>query len=418
MRKMTSDIVIIGGGAAGMFAAAAASDYGAKVILFEKNEHVGRKLGITGKGRCNLTNNCSVNEVISNIPNNGRFLFSALNAFTPDDTMLFFERIGVKLKTERGNRVFPVSDKAAEVVSALRKYIIARGVSIVNEAVTDIDISEGMVMGVFTENTYAGCKNIIIATGGLSYPKTGSTGDGYRFAKKAGHTVTYLKPSLVPLVEKGHICAKMQGLSLKNVKLYVYNQNDKLIYSDFGEMLFTHFGISGPLVLSASSHMRDFKNNNYYVKIDLKPALDEKKLDLRILRDFEKFSNRDFENSLFELLPKKMIPVAVEMSGVPGNIKVNSITKQQRSDLLSVIKGFRIDISGPRGIEEAIITSGGVCVKEIDPSNMASKLVSGLYFAGEILDVDAYTGGFNLQIAWSTAYVSGCDAALNSLSET
>lgn len=417
MRKMMSDIVIVGGGAAGMFAAAIASELGSKVTLFERNKYLGRKLGITGKGRCNLTNNCSSKEVIENTPKNGRFLYSALDSFSPEDTMRFFERLGVRLKTERGGRVFPVSDKAAQVVSALRDYIVKQNVKIINQRVTDIEISDGSITAVNTEDLSVECKAVIIATGGLSYPATGSTGDGYKFAQKAGHTISEPVPSLVPLREAGNVCEKLQGLSLKNVQLKVFNSKNKLIFSDFGEMLFTHFGLSGPIILSASSHMRDFKNQKYYAKIDLKPALDEKKLDQRIVRDFEKYSNRDFENSLSDLLPRKMIPVVVELSGISPYQKVNSVTKEQRSKLVSLLKGFQVDILGPYSIESAIITSGGVNTKEVNPSTMESRLVSGLYFAGEVLDVDAYTGGFNLQIAWSTAYTAAISAAMKILSD-
>jgi len=417
MKTVTCDIAIVGGGAAGMFAAAIASELGARVTLFEKNEYLGRKLGITGKGRCNITNASTVKEIIENVPNNGRFLFSALNAFTPEDTMAFFEKIGVPLKTERGGRVFPVSDKAPQVVSMLRKYILSNNVRVINEKVTEINITDGCVTGVTTKDTVAQCKRVIVATGGLSYPITGSTGDGYEFAESAGHTVTDLSPSLVPLETEGAVCQAMQGLSLKNVSLKILNQKGKTVYSDFGEMLFTHFGISGPLVLSASSHMRDYANDRYTAEIDLKPALDDKKLDTRILRDFEKFANRDFENSLSELLPSKMIPVMVHLSGIAPDKKVNSITKEERAKLLHLIKHFTVEIKGPRPIDDAIITSGGVSIKEITPSTMESKLVSGLYFAGEVLDVDAYTGGYNLQIAWSTAYAAATDAAYGALSE-
>ena len=417
MRKMNSDLVIIGGGAAGMFAAAVACSYGIDITLFERNEYLGRKLGITGKGRCNITNNTSVKEMIENIPGNGRFLYSALNNFTPSDTMEFFEGLGVKLKTERGARVFPESDKASEVVSALRNFILSHGVRVINERVSDVRHEE-CGFSVNTAETEMHCKRVIISTGGLSYPRTGSTGDGYEFAKSFGHTVTELRGSLVPLEEKGEICSKMQGLSLKNVKLSILDSNGRIVFSDFGEMLFTHFGISGPLVLSASAHMRDFKNQRYYAKIDLKPALDEKKLDLRILRDFEKYANRDFENSLVDLLPRKMIPVIVELSGIPPETKVNSVTKEQRRRLLTLIKEFTVEISGPCPIDSAIVTSGGVSLKEIVPQTMESKLVPGLYFAGEILDVDAYTGGYNLQIAWSTAYAAANAAASEILSDS
>lgn len=389
-----------------MLASAMAAESGMKVIVFERGKDTGKKLRITGKGRCNLTNNCSANKVVENIPTNGKFLFGAVNRFSPADVMELFENLGVPLKTERGNRVFPVSDKAEDIVDALRKYMSDMGVKTVHERVLSIDTKDGQICGVKTESGYCECRYIILCTGGISYPGTGSTGDGYRMAEKLGHVIVKPKASLVPLVSKQNFCAEMQGLALKNVHITVYDKNDKAIYEDFGEMLFTHFGVSGPIILSASSHMRDFENNKYYMKIDLKPALDEKKLDVRILRDFEEFANRDFINSLGKLLNRKMIPVVVKLSGIPENIKVNSITKAQRMKLLKILKEFRIDIEGPRPIAEAIITSGGVNVKDINPSTMESKIVQGLYFAGEIIDADAYTGGFNLQIAWSTAYTA------------
>lgn len=389
-----------------MLASAVAAESGMRVLLFEPGRETGRKLRITGKGRCNLTNNCSAREVIENIPTNGKFLYGAVNRFTPAEVMELFENLGVPLKTERGNRVFPQSDSALDIVNALRRYMADMGVKIVNERVIQIDCEEGKVKGVKTDRGYYGGRYIILCTGGLSYPGTGSTGDGYRIAEKLGHKIIKPKASLVPLVSKQDFCAEMQGLTLKNVKITVYDKSDKQIYEDFGEMLFTHFGISGPLILSASSHMRDFEKNRYYIKIDLKPALDEKKLDTRILRDFEKFLNRDFINALGGLLNRKMIPVVVKLTGIPEETKVHSITREQRMKLVEVLKGMRIDIDKPRPVAEAIVTSGGVDVRDINPSTMESKLVEGLYFAGEIIDADAYTGGFNLQIAWSTAYTA------------
>ena len=410
MKATKTELAVIGGGAAGMFAAVVASGYGVNITLFERNEYLGRKLGITGKGRCNITNNGSVSKMIENIPGDGRFLYSALNAFSPSDTIEYFKSLGVKLKTERGGRVFPESDKASEVVNALRKAISSGGVSTINERVLSVfPNDEGF--SVKTNLRQVDAKAVIIATGGLSYPRTGSTGDGYKFAESNGHTITQLRPSLVPLVTESNICSRMQGLALKNVRMTVIDASGKELFSDLGELLFTHFGLSGPLVLSASAHMRNFKDNKYCVKIDLKPALDEKKLDLRLLRDFEKFSNRDFENSLSELLPRKMIPVIVELSGIAGTTKVNSITREQRKALLTLLKDFRINITGPRSIDEAIITAGGVSLKEVNPATMESKIVPGLYFAGEILDLDAYTGGYNLQIAWSTAHAAATAAA-------
>ncbi len=409
--KNMSDLIVIGGGAAGLFAAGTVASYGRSVTLIERNSKVGRKLGITGKGRCNVTNNCSVQTVIENIPTNPRFMYSALNLFSPEDTMRFFERQGVPLKTERGGRVFPQSDRAADIVNGLRAFCRKNGVEIVTASARELIFENGWVTGIKTDSSDFYAKKVLLCTGGKSYPATGSTGDGYIMAQKLGHTIVKPKGSLVPLEICGDICGRMQGFALKNVKLYVLNSKGKVIYDDFGEMLFTHFGVSGPIVLSASSHMRDFDKEHYSLRIDLKPALDEKKLDARILRDFEKFSNREFANSLGELAGRSMIPVLVELSGIPPEQRVNSITKQQRQELVKLFKEFMLEVKGPRPIEEAIVTSGGVSVKEIDPKTMESKLVKGLYFAGEIIDVDAYTGGFNLQIAWSTAYTAAVSIA-------
>ncbi len=403
---MKSDVVVIGGGAAGMFAAGTAACRGADVILLEPNDMLGKKLRITGKGRCNVTNNCSEKDVIANIPGNGKFLYSALYGFGPADVMAFFESRGVPLKTERGNRVFPVSDSAADIVNALRGYLKSSGVRVKKARAAGI-AGDGAVSGVKTASgEIIHCSGAILCTGGASYPLTGSTGDGYRMAEKLGHRIISPKPSLVPLETYGDECGRMQGLSLRNVRLTVLTSRGRTVYREQGELLFTHFGLSGPLVLSASAHMRDFENEKYRCEIDLKPALDEKKLDARILRDFEKFSNRDFRNALDELESRLMIPVLVEKSGIPPETKVHSVTKEQRRRLLELFKAFPIDIKGPRPIKEAIITAGGVDVKEINPSTMESKLFPGLYFAGEIIDTDAYTGGFNLQIAWSTAYAA------------
>lgn len=406
------DVIIIGGGAAGLMAAVECAKRGRKTVVFDKNETAGRKLRITGKGRCNLTNNCSADEVIAAVPGNGRFLFGCVNGFTPQDTMSFFEGLGVKLKTERGRRVFPVSDDANEVADALYGAVIKSGATYIKERVQEVLVEAGSVKGVRTARGEYACESVLVACGGASYPGTGSNGDGYKLAEKLGHTVTTVRASLVPLVEAGELCAKMQGLSLKNTGLIVRDnksgkQGGKVIYSDFGELLFTHFGLSGPVVLSASAHMRDMERGRYTVLLDLKPALDERKLDARLLRDFEENKNKQFQNSLTDLLPKKMIPVVLELSGIPPEKQVNSITKEERQRLLRLLKEFSIEVEGFRPISEAIVTSGGVSTKEINPRDMQSKLVQGLHFAGEVIDVDAYTGGFNLQIAFSTGFAAG-----------
>jgi len=405
------DIVVIGGGAAGMLASSVAAGQGAKVLLLEQNDRLGKKLSITGKGRCNVTNDCPVSEVLSNIPTGGRFLHSAMNGFTPRDTMMFFESLGAPLKTERGNRVFPESDKASDIVNALRRSIDKSGAVHKKCRALGVKTENGRVSEVLTEEGAIGCRAAILATGGLSYSETGSTGDGYRMARALGHTVTPLRGSLTPLEAQPELCSRMQGLTLKNVKLSVFDGGKKPIYEDLGELLLTHFGLSGPLILTASAHMRDFSGRYYHIHIDLKPGLDEKKLDLRILRDFEKYRNRDFANALGDLLNRLMIPVIVERSGIYPEAKVNSITREQRLGLVRLIKAFRIDIDRPRPVEEAIVTSGGVATKEINPKTMESKIVPGLFFAGEIIDADAYTGGFNLQIAWSSAFAAAKAAA-------
>ena len=405
MTKLSADAVVIGGGAAGMMCSLVAAQRGLDVILLEPNKTLGRKLRITGKGRCNVTNNCDIKDFLTNIPGDGRFLYSALNRLSPRETMQFFESLGLPLKTERGNRVFPVSDNANDVAGTLARNLERSGVRHIRESAKHIITENGEVTGVKTNSGVISCRAAVICTGGLSYPLTGSTGAGYKMARELGHSIAPCRPSLVPLESDDEYCAQMQGFSLKNVTLSAY-ENDKLIFRELGEMLFTHFGVSGPLVLSASSHMRNFGSAKYRLSIDLKPALDEKKLDARLLRDFEKYANRDFANSLCDLAGKTMIPVLVELSGIPAEEKVNSITRQQRHDLLRLFQEVPISISGPRPIDEAIVTSGGVLTKEINPRTMESKLVSGLYFAGEVMDIDAYTGGFNLQIAWSTAYVA------------
>lgn len=404
---MTSEVIVIGGGASGAFAALISARMGRKVILFEKNERIGRKLRITGKGRCNLTNNCSGDELMNNIPVNPRFLYSAFSAFSPQDTMNFFEELGVPLKTERGKRVFPVSDKADDIADALGKALKKAGVRIIHESVKHILTDDNICTGVITsDGKEYNAQSVLLATGGKSYPLTGSTGDGYIMAKELGHTITNIYPSLVPLVIKEKFCSDMMGLSLRNVALKLFDQN-KLIFSEQGEMLFTHFGVSGPLILSASSHIRDMQSGRYTISIDLKPALTLQQLDKRIQRDFSENQNRDFINAVRNLLPAKMIPVAVKLSGIPENKKANSITKEERLHFAELLKNFTLTVRDFRPVDEAIITSGGISVKEINPKTMESRLVPGLFFAGEIIDVDAYTGGFNLQIAFSTAYSAG-----------
>ena len=403
------DVIIIGGGAAGLLAAGVCAKQGKRVLLIEKNKILGKKLLITGKGRCNVTNNCNIETFISSVPANARFLYSAISKLTPKDTIDFFENLGLRLKTERGNRVFPESDRSHDVVNTLVKYVKDNNCEIINETVKKLIINEEKeIEGVITgENRKYYSKSVILATGGKSYPATGSTGDGFIFAKKVGHTIIELKPSLVPLVSKETWCKEIQGLSLRNIKIYVKdNDSGKIIYEDFGEMIFTHFGISGPVILSASSHMRKMKDNKYSVIIDLKPALTEKQLDLRIQRDFKENLNKNFSNALNKLLPSSIIPVIISLCLINENTKINQITKSKRRNLVKTIKNLQINIKSFRPIEEAIITSGGINIKEIEPKTMQSKLIKGLFFAGEIIDVDAYTGGFNLQIAFSTAYTA------------
>ena len=409
---MSKEIVVVGGGAAGMMAAISAAEKGARVTLLEPNERLGKKLNITGKGRCNVTNDAGLEELLANTPKNGKFLYSAFSRFDGRDAKAFFEGLGVPLKTERGNRVFPVSDRAFDISGALERRLKALKVVLRRDRAVSLDIRDGVVCGVSGEKGGYPAEAVILATGGVSYPATGSTGEGHRLAAEAGHTVTPLQGSLVPLREQGNDCARMQGLSLRNVSLTVF-ENEKKIYSDFGEMLFTHFGLSGPLVLSASAHMRRFEKKSYRIEIDLKPALDEQQLDKRLLSDFAKYANSDFCNALDDLLPQKLIPVAVERSGIPPHQKVHEITREQRKELLRVLKHFSVPIAGLRPVTDAIVTSGGVKVGEIDPKTMESKIVKGLYFSGELIDVDAYTGGFNLQIAWATGRAAGFAAAEN-----
>ena len=401
---MNIDVIVIGGGPAGMFAAITAADNGEKVLLLESNDRLGKKLLITGKGRCNVTNNCSVETVLQNIPRNGRFLYSALEKCSPSHVIDFFEKGGCPLKTERGNRVFPVSDKSQSVLACLQDRLRRLSVKILAERAEEILAEEGAVTGVRTAKGVYRSGRVILATGGLSYPTTGSTGDGYRMAAKLGHTVVPAEGSLVPLETAGDLCQRMQGLSLRNVGVKLVNGQGKTLFTDFGELLFTHFGLSGPTVLSASAHL---KGEGCKLLLDLKPALDEQKLNDRILRDLDTYKNRTMENALTDLLPRSMIPVVLDVLQVAPQMQANSFTKQQRRALVDLLKAFPLEITGKRPVAEAIITSGGIKVSEIDPKTMESKVVSGLYFAGEIIDCDAYTGGFNLQIAWSTAYAAG-----------
>lgn len=408
---MSKKVIIIGAGAAGLMAAGVAGKLGAEVVLIEKNPQPGKKLNITGKGRCNVTNNCDADELMKNIPKNSRFMYSAFSAFSPQDTMAFFENLGVMLKTERGYRVFPESDNAHDITDALVRFAKMNGAKIIHDTVVQIKTENGNVCGVKTVSGEFSCDSVIVATGGVSYPLTGSTGDGYAFARECGHTVTEPQGSLVPLVGETDLCKSAQGLTLKNITLTAKNAQGKVLFSELGEMLFTHFGISGPLALSASAHMRDFENERYHVCLDLKPGLLHEKLEERILRDVEEKKNKDIQNLLRGLLPARMINIVLKKAGIDGETKANAMTREMRRCLRDTLKELRIDIDGKRPVSEAIITSGGVNVKEINPKTMESKIVHGLYFAGEVLDVDAYTGGFNLQIAWSSAYSAGMYAA-------
>lgn len=395
-----------------MMAAGVAAQNGASVTLIEKNKRVGRKIMITGKGRCNVTNNCDEQTFIRNVPVNGRFLYSAVNSFSPQNVMEFFENLGLKLKTERGERVFPISDKAVDVVDTLYGFVIDSGCKVVNDIAEELITENGEIIGVKCADDIYYADSVIVCCGGKSYPLTGSTGDGYVFAKQAGHTVVDIKPSLVPLESKDPVCKEMQGLALKNVELKIIEiKNKKCVYSDFGEMLFTHFGMSGPMILSASSQIRDICEGKYIAQIDLKPALSQEQLDKRLQRDFSENANKDVSNSFSKLLPRKIIIPILKRWGVPFDKKCNSVTKEERHRLVEILKCFDVEISGFRPVEEAIITSGGVKTSEINPKTMESKFVKGLYFAGEVIDCDAYTGGFNLQIAWSTGHLAGENAA-------
>ena len=417
---MRTSLLVIGGGAAGLMAAGTSSHMNVETIVLERNERPARKLMITGKGRCNVTNNCTaLQELISNVPRNGRFLYGAFSRFMPSDVIDFFEDRGVELKTERGNRVFPISDNAVDIVDALVGYAKERARFLSGRA-KKLIVEDGTVKGVETENgEIVFADKIIVATGGLSYPGTGSTGDGYELAKQAGHKITELVPSLVPLEIHEGFCSDLMGLSLRNTAIKVVDtESSKTIYTDFSEMLFTHFGVSGPMILSASAHMRNMKSGKYKIFIDLKPALTHEQLDMRILRDFSENTNKNFINALNSLLPKKLVPVIVKLSGISLSTKVNQITKEQRKNLVELLKGMSITVTGFRPVAEAIITSGGVDISQINPKTMESKLVKGLYFAGEVIDTDAYTGGFNLQIAFSTGRLAGISAAEEILNES
>ena len=401
---MAFDGIVIGGGPAGMFAAIVAAQRGQKVLVLERNDRLGKKLLITGKGRCNVTNDCTAEEILQNVPRNSRFLFSAMNAYPPEKIKAFFEENGCALKTERGNRVFPVSDRSQSVLEALQSAMRRNGVVVQTGRVKQIVAADGVVTGVRTEKEQIACKWVILATGGLSYPTTGSTGDGYQMAQALGHTIIPCEGSLVPLETAGTDCQEMQGLSLRNCGVKLLDGKKKVLYKDFGELLFTHFGVSGPTALSASTHL---KGEGCRLVIDLKPALDETKLNDRILRDLDMYKNRAMENALTDLLPRSMIPVVLRRLEIDPQMQANSLNKQQRRAMVELLKAFSVEITGKRPVAEAIITSGGVKVSEIDPKTMQSKKVPGLYFAGEVIDCDAYTGGFNLQIAWATAYAAG-----------
>ena len=413
-----ADLIVIGGGAAGMMAALTAARAGADVALMERNPKVGRKLYITGKGRCNVTNHCSVQEVLDHTPRNGRFLYGSMTRTPPAWVEEFFQAEGVPLKVERGNRVFPESDRAADIIDALVRALRRCRVPILQDRAQSILLTqEGAAAAVEGERGTYPCKAVILATGGASYPTTGSTGDGYEMARALGHTVTEIRPSLVPLEAEGDLCPRMQGLSLKNVVLKMKNKKNKVLFQEQGELLFTHFGLSGPLVLSASAHLRDFGKDQYRAVIDLKPALDEEKLDARLVRELTENANRDMQNVAASLVPRLMIPVVLEGAEIPLDRKAHDVTRGERRRLLETLKGLTIPIKGPRPIAEAIVTSGGVKTGEIDPKTMESKKVAGLFFAGELIDVDAYTGGFNLQIAWDTGRAAG-EGALLFLKET
>nr|WP_256466721.1 NAD(P)/FAD-dependent oxidoreductase [Tepidibacter aestuarii] len=405
---MDKKVVVIGGGAAGMIAAAIAGGRGLDVTLIEKNSVMGKKLLITGKGRCNITNDCDVEELIENVPVNGKFLYSAFYTFTNMDVVELFNKLGVKTKVERGNRIFPVSDRSSDVVEALKKYMKQNNVKVLKGEVDKVESEDGYVKNiVLKDGKCIMCDSVIVATGGASYPQTGSTGDGYKFARQNGHNISKIKPSLVPLETKEKWVKNLQGLTLRNISVKVLNKNNKKVYDDFGELNFNSYGISGPVILSASCYIKDMDKNDYRVIIDLKPALSNEKLDNRIQRDFDKYSTKNFEEALKALLPQKMISTIIELTEIDPNKIVNQISKQERKKLIDTLKNMTLNIKKYRPIKDAIVTSGGVKINEINPSTMESKLVKGLYFAGEVIDVDAYTGGFNLQIAFSTGYLAG-----------
>ncbi len=406
---MGKKVVVIGGGPAGILAAGKASEFGNDVILVEKNDRLGKKILISGKGRCNITNSTDIEGLIENIPGNGNFLYSAFYTFSNADLLDFLHRYGLETKVERGGRVFPVSDRAKDVVDTLAKYLEDTGVKVrLKSPVSEVLVKNGEVTGVmFNDGNTIECNSVVLCTGGASYRGTGSTGDGFKIAKKVGHEVVKLRPSLVPLIVSEKWIGELQGLSLKNVSVTLINEKGKKIYSDFGEMLFTHYGVSGPIILSSSRHILDYDFKGISMVIDLKPALAEEKLDERIQRDFEKFSRKQFKNALDELLPQKLIPVVIKLSEISPDKFVNQITKEERRNLVGILKKFKLTIVGARPIDEAIVTAGGISTDEINPSTMESKLIKGLYFAGEVIDVDAYTGGFNLTIAFSTGYLAG-----------
>jgi predicted Rossmann fold flavoprotein len=413
MISLKYDVIVIGGGPAGMIAAGTAASMGKLTMLIEKNEKLGKKLFITGKGRCNVTNSADFDEFMKNIPKNSKFFYSSFNSFSNYDLIELLESLGLKTKVERGGRVFPESDKSSDVIKALERYLNKYNVEVkLNRKLLGMRQEDGAVSGVLLDNgQVVECSSVILCTGGVSYPQTGSTGDGYEIAKEAGHGISDLMPSLIPLVAKEEFIKDLQGLSLKNVSIKAI-ADGKVVYEDFGEMLFTHYGLSGPIILSASFFVSDYlrRKKEIRIHIDLKPALSEEELDKRIIRDFEKNINRQFKNSLGELMPQKLIPVFISLTGIDESKEVHQITKAERKMLVKLLKQFTVTVSGTRPIEEAIVTSGGINLKEINPKTMESKLVKGLYFAGEVIDLDAFTGGFNLQIAFSTGYAAGFNA--------